>query len=99
MVNSTDSKFEFVMQMPNENPIKETRTKIRRQAMNSTISARRQTSTSVSSTRPESPSWPEANALLLSPPMPISGLELLVRDCGLDPMDLSALTSIHIGSM
>lgn len=31
--------------------------------------------------------------------MPLSGLELLVRDRGLDPMDLSALASIHIGTM
>jgi hypothetical protein len=31
--------------------------------------------------------------------MPISGLELLVRDSGLDPIDLSALASVHIGAV
>lgn len=32
-------------------------------------------------------------------PMPLSDLELLVRDRGIDPIDLSALASIHIGQM
>jgi hypothetical protein len=31
--------------------------------------------------------------------MPLSGLELLIRDRGIDPLDLSALASIHIGTM
>lgn len=35
----------------------------------------------------------------LLPPMPLSGLELLVKDQGLDPLDLSSLTSVHIGPM
>jgi hypothetical protein len=31
--------------------------------------------------------------------MPLSGLELLIRDRGIDPLDLSALASIHIGTV
>lgn len=29
--------------------------------------------------------------------MPLSGLELLVKDIGLDPINFSSLTSVHIG--
>lgn len=38
------------------------------------------------------------NAVLSPPPpMPLSGLELLVKDIGLDPVNFSSLTSVHIG--
>lgn len=38
------------------------------------------------------------NAVLSPPPpMPLSGLELLVKDIGLDPINFSALTSVHMG--
>ena len=65
--------------------------------------SRRRSNRSSSSSNP--PSAPEGGAsrepaippLLL--PVPLSGMELLVKDSGLDPTDLSALTSVHIGAM
>jgi hypothetical protein len=90
------------MQDPTERFSSETRTKIRKQAMRGRVgaphhSSRRSSSPPVrqskGSTRCDSnPGHP-------FPPMPLSGLELLIRDRGLDPMDLSALASIHIGTM
>jgi hypothetical protein len=93
MTASQEGGFEFIMQEPNESFSKETQTKIRRQAMRSVGAARSKT---CMIPNPESlsryPNWH------LVSPMPLSGLELLVKDRGLDPMDLSALTSIHVGS-
>ncbi|KAL7952691.1 hypothetical protein V8C34DRAFT_104109 [Trichoderma compactum] len=43
----------------------------------------------------KTPPGREMSSLLL--PTPLSGLELLVKDQGLDPLDLSSLTSVHIG--
>lgn len=42
-------------------------------------------------TRPANQPFP------LSPPMPLSGLQAVMRDYGIDLNDLSALTAIHIG--
>lgn len=35
----------------------------------------------------------------MPPPVPLSGLDELIRDHGFSPIDLSALTSIHIGAV
>lgn len=100
MTNLEDDKFKFVMQTPNDRLSKETRTIIRKQVMNTVTAARRKSDLNKNpSSESRSSTRQDPTLLHLSPPMPISGLELLVKDCGIDPMDLSALTSIHIGSM
>jgi hypothetical protein len=96
---SSDDNFHFIPQNPNGALSKETRTIIRKQAMRGVAAARRKNATSISqsSSGMVTHSWyflPKPTA-----PMPTSGLELLVKDKGLDPMDLSALTSIHIGEV
>jgi hypothetical protein len=102
MTDSKQSGFEFVMQDPTERFSNETRTKIRKQAMRGRVSAPRHgSSRSSSSPTTQSKCLTRCDSDLEHPlpPMPLSGLELLVRDRGLDPMDLSALASIHIGTM
>lgn len=96
MTGSDDGSFEFVIQEPNERFSKETQTKIRKQAMRAVGAARRRSNLSMIPSSGSPSRYPNWHPV---PPMPLSGLELLVKDRGLDPMDLSALTSIHIGSM
>jgi hypothetical protein len=96
---SSDANFEFIEQNSNNAISKEARTKIRKQAMRGVAAARRKNTAEID--------WTFNGAVRLSShlipnpaaPLPTSGLELLVKDKGLDPMDLSALTSIHIGEM
>lgn len=95
-------EFGFVMQDPNESFSRETQTAIRKQAMRAIGATRR---------KPRRRSNPNPTRLSKCqiqrdsdlahplPPMPLSGLEMLVRDREIDPVDLSALTSIHIGTM
>jgi hypothetical protein len=103
MTGSRQTGFEFVMQDPNERFSSDIRTKIRKQAMRGRIGAAHQRSRRLSSPSPTRTSRrstkgdPDLAHPL--PSMPLSGLELLIRDRGLDPLDLSALTSIHIGEM
>lgn len=93
--------FEFVIQDPNERFSKETKTKIRKQAMRA-VGARRRSDgpkspgpTAVSRHRQRGDS--DKIPSLVS--MPLAPLELLVRNSGIDPIDLSALASVHIGAM
>lgn len=99
--HSPESSFEFVIQDPQEKFSKETKTKIRKQAMRA-VGARRR------SDGPKSPSptsisrqrqGRDSEKMPYSVSMPLSGLELLVRDRGIDPIDLSALASVHMGAM
>ena len=102
MADSENGSYEFIIQNSDESLSKETRTKIRRQAMKAIGIARRKPvfSTNPSfETVPGFPAWLDPSSLHPFPPMPLSGLELLVKDRGLDPMDLSALTSIHLGTV
>lgn len=98
MTDSRQSGFEFVMTDPTERFSSETRTKIRKQAMRGRVGAPHRSSSppTSESKRPTCRDWDMGHPL---PPMPLSGLELLIRDRGLDPLDLSALASIHIGTM
>jgi hypothetical protein len=96
MTDSEEGNFEFVMQTSNDSFSDETRTKIRKKAMKA-VAARRKLAVN-----PRPGLEPRHSVRLSQLPsysMPFSGLELLVRDRGLDPMDLSALTSIHMGTM
>jgi hypothetical protein len=102
MVDFEDDDFEFVMQTPDGSLSKETRIKIRKQAMKAVAATRRRSGIAANlgpGGVPKNLVWQGSIELHPSPPMPFSGLELLVRDCGLDPFDLSALTSIHVGTM
>jgi len=93
MERGDNGSFEFVLHEPNVGLSRENRSKIRRHAMRAVGTARLRGSEPVA-TRP---SYPLQRRAL--PPAPQSGLELLVRDYGLDPVDLSALASVHIGVM
>ena len=99
-IGSGGRNFEFVMQDPNEKFSSETRAVIRRQAIRAVNAARerlgRSSGSVLSSRRLTARESGLGNPLLQ---MPYSGLELLVSHHGLDPMDLSALTSIHIGAV
>lgn len=92
-------EFEFVMQDPNESFSREIQTTIRKQAMRAIGATRRRSHrrspTSISRYRTRR----DSDLAHPLPPMPLSGLELLVKDRGIDPIDLSALSSIHIGTM
>ena len=94
MTDSEEGGFEFVMQEPQEKFSKEIQTRIRRQAMKAVGASRRRPNLSQSHSPAASSRCPNP-----APQMPFSGLELLVKDRGLDPMDLSGLTSVHIGAM
>ncbi len=85
----------FVIQDPKERFSNETRTKIRRQAMRGRLGAPRHSSMSECK-RTMRQNWDTEHP---SPPMPVSGLELLIRDRGIDPLDLSALASVHMGTV
>lgn len=124
--------FEFVIQQTDQYGFsKETKTRIRRQAMKAVGEARRQSGVYGKSNLLQAPPDLSRNAAPLGdmksqperkheaagkrgrwrvnmpgkankplsppPPMPLSGLEAVMRDHGLDIMDLSALTAIHIG--
>jgi len=97
-MGSQDS-FEFVMQNPNQKFSSEARAKIRRQAIRAVNAAHGTPG------RPPSLGFPSLltpkgyDIELPLPHMSFSGLELLVSHHGLDPTDLSLLTSIHIGAM
>jgi hypothetical protein len=102
MPHSGQNGFEFVIQDPNERFSRETQTKIRKQAMRAVGVARRMSRRSSSPSHTSESRRPrrwDSDLEHPLPPMPLSGLELLVRDRGIDPVDLSALTSIHIGAM
>lgn len=91
-----DVSFEFIQQHPDDALSKETRTRIRKQAMRA-VGARRRNVTQA--TGPGSRGPPRRRRNLAQSParsVPTSGLELLVQDGGLDPMDFSALTLIHV---
>jgi hypothetical protein len=97
MTNDNDGgSFEFVAHRPNERVSNETRLKIRRHAMKAVGASRRKPGEAGSRYYAMRP---DRKVLHPLPDMPFSGLELLVKDYGLDPMDLSALTSVHIGPM
>ncbi|KAH8897956.1 hypothetical protein GQ53DRAFT_791642 [Thozetella sp. PMI_491] len=92
-----DDGFAFVLHRPNEKLSQETRSKIRRHSMKAVAAARNRSNGGAFNyyrmrKRREAPPSP-------LPPIPLSGLELLVRDRGIDPMDLSALTSVHMGTI
>jgi hypothetical protein len=95
MADSLQSDFMFVIQDPKERFSDETRTKIRRQAMRGRLGAPRHSSMSECK-RTIRQIWDTEHP---SPPMPASGLELLIRDRGIDPLDLSALASVHMGTV
>jgi hypothetical protein len=97
MPDSRKSDLEFIMQDPNERFSSETRTKIRKQAMRGRIGAPHHRSGRSSSPSPTRKAGCRRLDSDIGHPMPFSGLELLIRDQGLDPLDLSALASIHIG--
>lgn len=103
-LQSAKSGFEFVVQDPKERFSKETQTKIRKQAMRA-VGARRRLggSKSPSPTAVSKPQRPrkeeEVDIEGSLVPMPLSGIELLIKDRGLNPIDLSALASVHIGAM
>jgi hypothetical protein len=100
MTNSRKSDLEFIMQDPNERFSSETRTKIRKQAMRGRVGAPRYRSGPSSSPSPPRIAGHRRRCDSdLGHPMPLSGLELLIRDRGIDPLDLSALASIHIGTV
>ena len=84
--------FEFVLHEPNVALSRASLSKIRRHAMRA-VGAARQRPGEMASARP----YPLQRRLL--PPTSLSGLELLIKDYGLDPMDLSALESVHIGTV
>ncbi|PKK54283.1 hypothetical protein CI102_1725 [Trichoderma harzianum] len=90
--------FQFILHAPNERLSKENRSKIRRHAMKVVGAARR---TPNDASHRESAKYYKTHRGMemssLLPPMPLSGLELLVKDQGLDPFDLSSLTTVHIG--
>jgi hypothetical protein len=92
--------FQFILHAPNERLSKENRSKIRRHAMKVVGAARR---TPNDASHRESAKYYKTHRGMemssLLPPMPLSGLELLVKDQGLDPFDLSSLTTVHIGPM
>jgi hypothetical protein len=93
-IKMSGPSFEFIAQDPNERFSEETQTTIRKQAMRAVGAARRRSGRASRSTRAtQDTSLPRPYS------MPLSGLEMLVRDRGIDPIDLSALTSIHIGAM
>lgn len=101
-LNVRQNNFEFVMQDPNKSFSKGTRSRIRRQAMQAVGDARRKSRhvpCSSPSRIPKNGPQPNLNLRLALTPFPLSGLELLVRDLGLDPNDLSALASIHNGTV
>jgi hypothetical protein len=99
MTDSEDGNFEFVMQTSNSSFSNETRTKIRRKAMKAVTARRKLATNPASRVEPRYQIWQDPSSLHPSPPITFSGLELLVKDRGLDPMDLSALTSIYMGTM
>lgn len=102
MAASIHSTFEFVMQDPNERFSRETQTKIRKQAMRAVGAARRKSDRSRSPSPTNTPKYRirrDSDIAQLLYPMPVSGLELLVKDRGFDPVDLSGLASVHIGTM
>ncbi|KAL6693471.1 hypothetical protein J3F84DRAFT_380903 [Trichoderma pleuroticola] len=89
--------FQFILHAPNERLSKGNRSKIRRHAMKVVVEARHAPSDASHRESVEyykTPLGREVSSLLL--PMPLSGLEQLVKDQGLDPLDLSSLTSVHI---
>jgi hypothetical protein len=96
---SHDTNFEFIQQHPNDALSKETRLKIRKQAMRDAGAARRRNNLAINQSSKRAFRQPVFLIPNPAAPLPTSGLELLVKDKGLDPMDLSALTSIHVGSM
>ncbi|KAI8628057.1 hypothetical protein F5Y19DRAFT_439421 [Xylariaceae sp. FL1651] len=87
---SNEGGFEFVAQESNGTLSREDRSKVRRHVMR-TVKATQQRNSEATLT------YYAAHYSL--PSMPLSGLELLVRDSGLDPIDLSALSSIHLGAV
>ncbi|KAK1238187.1 hypothetical protein MKX08_002766 [Trichoderma sp. CBMAI-0020] len=89
--------FEFILHEPNKRLSRDTHRKIRKHAMKAAGAARR-----IRNVQSKSPSkgrkLVRKNAVLSPPPpMPLSGLELLVKDIGLDPINFSSLTSVHLG--
>jgi hypothetical protein len=96
---SSDANFEFIQQHSNNAISKKTRTKIRKQAMRGVAAARRRRAPATNWRSNDAVSLPSHLIPNPAAPLPTSGLELLVKDKGLDPMDLSALTSIHIGEV
>lgn len=89
--------FEFILHEPNKQLSRETHRRIRSHAMKAAGASRRilnDQSKSLSKGR----KFVRKNAVLNPPPpMPLSGLELLVKDIGLDPINFSSLTSVHLG--
>jgi hypothetical protein len=92
MMEPDESGFEFVLHEPNVALSRENRSKIRRHAMRAVGAAR---------TRRSGTTETKLYPLQRRPPraMPMSGLELLAKDCGLGPLDLSALASVHFGTL
>ncbi|KAL6901083.1 hypothetical protein GGI43DRAFT_403993 [Trichoderma evansii] len=93
-----NNAFEFIFHAPNKRLSRENHSKIRRHAMKA-VGASRRVSNDVQSKPPSKCYKLARNNKVLSPPpsMPLSGLELLVKDIGLDPLNFSSLTSVHIG--
>lgn len=89
--------FEFIQHAPNKRLSRENRSKIRRHAMKA-VGASRRISNGVQF-KPSKCHKLVRNSTVPSPlpPMPLSGLELLVKDIGIDPLNFSSLTSVHMG--
>ncbi|KAF2111233.1 hypothetical protein BDV96DRAFT_189386 [Lophiotrema nucula] len=96
-----DSSFEFIQEGPSKRVSRENKTRIRRKAMQSVGAARRRGDLAKDPKRWIAAPYPASKSLFslqTSRPFPLSGMELLVRNLGLDPLDLSALSSVHIGA-
>ncbi|KAI8630202.1 hypothetical protein F5Y19DRAFT_429323 [Xylariaceae sp. FL1651] len=85
VMDSNDGDFEFVAQRFNGTLSKVDRYRVRSHVMRAVGAARRKTG-DVTSATPIPP-----------PSLSLSGVEVSVRSIGLDPMDLSALSSITLG--
>lgn len=90
--------FEFILHEPNKQLSRETYRRIRSHAMKAAGASRRILNDVQSKSPSKGHKLVRKNAVLSPPPpMPLSGLELLVKDIGLDPINFSSLTSVHLG--
>lgn len=102
MADQENHGFQFIMHGPNEPLLRENHSKIRRHAMKAVGAVRRVSNSSHAQSKSPSKYYTthrDSRVPNLPPPMPLSGLELLVKDQSIDPLDLSSLTSVHAGPM
>jgi hypothetical protein len=98
MTDSENNGFQFILHAPNERLSKENRSKIRRHAMKA-VGAARRVSNDIPSKAPSKCHTTHRDNAAQGPlpSMPLSGLELFVKDIGLDPLNFSSFTSVHMG--